>query len=43
MLEARFEFAREGRKPDDFDDAELDHGSIEVRIGAAADAYQTAA
>jgi hypothetical protein len=43
MPEARFGFAREGRKSDDFDDAGLDLGSIEVRIGATADAYQTAA
>ena len=26
-------------KIDDFDDAGLDHGSIEVRVGVAADAY----
>jgi hypothetical protein len=43
MREARFGFVREGRESNDFDDAGLDHGSIEVRVGATADAYQTAA
>jgi hypothetical protein len=38
MPEARFGFAREGKKSDDFDEAGLDHGSIEVRVGTAAKA-----
>jgi len=40
--EARFGFARKERESGDFDDAGLDHGSIEVCVGAAADAYQRA-
>jgi hypothetical protein len=33
--EARFGFAREGRKSNDFDEAGLDHGSIETCVGGA--------
>ena len=35
---ARFGFVREGKKSNDFDEAGLDHGTIEVCVGSAAEA-----